>query len=121
MGWPKEVRSLAEDFMYDPVEIRVGDADALTANKDIEQQVQICRDMREKEDRVCRLVSQCQEQVIVFVATKRTCESVGRLLNRSASTETIHGDRDQAARDRALGSFKAGQSKVLVATDVAGR
>merc|ERR1719146_33485 len=35
--------------------------------------------------------------------------------------ETIHGDRSQESRDKALGSFKAGQSRVLIATDVAAR
>merc|ERR1719272_2713878 len=69
--WPKEVRSLAADFTYNPVEIRVGDADALQANKDIDQRVEICRDSREKETRLNRLVSECQDgQVIVFTATK---------------------------------------------------
>merc|ERR1719375_3062372 len=47
--WPKEVRNLAWDFLYDPVEIRVGDADNMKANEDIEQIVEVCRDDREKE------------------------------------------------------------------------
>merc|ERR1719253_86789 len=90
--WPKEVRSLAADFTYDPVEIRVGDADALTANKDIDQKVEICRDDRDKEDRVVRLVRNCNEQVIIFTATKRGCEQIQRTIERSgARCESIHG------------------------------
>merc|ERR1719476_449405 len=120
--WPKEVRQLAWEFMYDPVEIRVGDVNALKANDDIDQKVDICRDDREKEDRLIRLVRNCQEQVIVFVGTKRMCVTVGDILRRQGvRAETIHGDRDQQSRDRALGSFKCGASKVLVATDVAAR
>mmetsp|Transcript_19201 Transcript_19201/g.50915 ORF Transcript_19201/g.50915 Transcript_19201/m.50915 type:complete len:578 (+) Transcript_19201:78-1811(+) len=120
--WPKEVRNLAADFMRDPVEIRVGDADALQANTAIDQKVQICRDAREKEDSLIRLVRGCPDQVIVFVATKRMCEQLANSIRRAgARVESIHGDRDQQSRDRALGSFKAGESKVLVATDVAGR
>jgi ATP-dependent RNA helicase DDX5/DBP2 len=120
--WPKEVRRLAWDFMNDPVEIRVGDADALCANQDIDQKVTICRDDREKEDNLIRLVRECQDQVLVFVATKKQCSSLGSVIYRTgARVETIHGDRDQASRDKALGSFKSGQSKVLVATDVAAR
>jgi len=119
--WPKEVRNLAADFMYDPVEIRVGDADALVANTDIDQRVEICRDEWAKNDVTTRLVQECSDQVIIFVATKRGCESLARHLSRTAKVESIHGDRDQQSRDRALGSFKAGQVKVLVATDVAAR
>merc|ERR1719491_308509 len=119
--WPKEVRNLASDFMYDPVEIRVGDADALVANTDIDQKVEFCRDPRAKDDAVYRLVQQCSDQVIIFVATKRMCETVARNLSRCAKVESIHGDRDQQSRDKALGSFKAGEVKVLVGTDVAAR
>merc|ERR1719506_3618694 len=83
---------------------------------------EICRDWREKEDEVVRLVRNCEDQVIIFVATKKTCESIANMVRRAgARVESIHGDRDQQSRDRALGAFKAGQVKVLVATDVAAR
>merc|ERR1719265_1025031 len=51
------------------------------------------------------------------------CENVGNLLYRCGvgKVETIHGDRSQESRDKALNSFKAGQSRVLIATDVAAR
>lgn len=50
------------------------------------------------------------------------CETIANQVRRAgARVESIHGDRDQSSRDMALGSFKAGSAKVLVATDVAGR
>lgn len=120
--WPREVRDLANDFMYDPVEIRVGDADALKANDDIDQQVQICNQPRDKEDACIRLVRDCREQVLIFTATKRMCEQLCNTLRRTGTrVESIHGDRDQSSRDRALGALKSGDVKVLVATDVAAR
>merc|ERR1719440_818908 len=64
--WPKEVRNLAWDFLYDPVEIRVGDADSLKANEDIDQVVEVCRDDREKEQRLITVVRNCSDQTIVF-------------------------------------------------------
>merc|ERR1719506_3496625 len=83
---------------------------------------EICRDWREKEDEVVRLVRNCEDQVIIFVATKKTCESLASTIRRAgARVESIHGDRDQQSRDRALGALKQGQVKVLVATDVAAR
>jgi len=120
--WPREVRDLAKDFTYDPVEIRVGDADALKANDDIDQQVQICNQPRDKEDACIRLVRDCREQVLIFTATKRMCEQLCNTLRRTGvRVESIHGDRDQSSRDRALGALKSGDVKVLVATDVAAR
>merc|ERR1719443_1170978 len=121
--WPKEVRDLAWDFLWDPIEIRVGDADSMKANEDIDQVVEVCRDEREKEQRLIDLVRMCTDQTLVFTATKKGCENVGNILYRAGvgKVDTIHGDRSQESRDKALGSFKAGQSRVLIATDVAAR
>merc|ERR1712070_629585 len=87
------------------------------------QVVEVCRDDRQKESRVIDLVRMCSDQTLVFTATKKMCENVGNLLYRAGvgKVDTIHGDRSQESRDKALGSFKAGQSRVLIATDVAAR
>eukprot|EP00929_Paragymnodinium_shiwhaense_P098618 TRINITY_DN600_c0_g2_i3.p1 TRINITY_DN600_c0_g2~~TRINITY_DN600_c0_g2_i3.p1 ORF type:complete len:546 (+),score=119.48 TRINITY_DN600_c0_g2_i3:128-1765(+) len=120
--WPKEIRRMAQDFFNDPIEIRIGNADELQANKDIDQQVYVCRDIRDKERRLVEALRSAQGQAIIFTATKRGCDTLARQLERmGVRTEAIHGDRDQAARDRALNAFKAGNSKILVATDVAAR
>merc|ERR1719482_746451 len=120
--WPKEIRRIASDFFYDPIEIRIGNTDELQANTDIEQQVFIVRDIRDKERRLQDCLRQCVGQAIVFVSTKRACESLGRQVERmGVGCETIHGDRDQQSRDRALNSFKQGNCQILVATDVAAR
>eukprot|EP00449_Zooxanthella_nutricula_P050051 CAMPEP_0198611240 /NCGR_PEP_ID=MMETSP1462-20131121/157297_1 /TAXON_ID=1333877 /ORGANISM="Brandtodinium nutriculum, Strain RCC3387" /LENGTH=307 /DNA_ID=CAMNT_0044343045 /DNA_START=1 /DNA_END=922 /DNA_ORIENTATION=+ len=117
--WPTAVRRLASDFLRDPVEVRVGDGDNLRVNPDVEQRVVFCADFREKEDRLISLLREHSgDQAIVFVNTKRMCESVSLRLDDSVA---IHGDKDQRERDTALGFFKAGSRKVLVATDVAAR
>ena len=62
------------------------------------------------------------KQVLVFVKTKKGCdELVERLAARQIPADTIHGDRPQASRLKALEDFKAGVVEVLVATDVAAR
>jgi ATP-dependent RNA helicase DDX5/DBP2 len=120
--WPKEIRRIASDFFHDPIEIRIGNTDELQANTDIDQQIFIVRDMRDKERRLQDCLRNCVGQAIVFVSTKRACESLGSQLQRmGVGCETIHGDRDQQARDRALQSFKQGNQQILVATDVAAR
>lgn len=61
-------------------------------------------------------------QVLVFTRTKHAANRLGEYLNDSGiSSGIIHGNKSQAARNRALERFKKGSSQVLVATDVAGR
>uniref|UniRef100_A0A7S1R3Q6 RNA helicase n=1 Tax=Alexandrium catenella TaxID=2925 RepID=A0A7S1R3Q6_ALECA len=120
--WPAAVRRLAMEFMRDPVEVRVGgaEADELRVNPDVEQCVVICSDYREKEERLESLLrgGSDEEQVIIFVNTKRMCESVALRIDNCV---VIHGDKDQRERDQALGLFKSGTRRTLVATDVAAR
>ena len=62
------------------------------------------------------------ERVLVFTRTKRGADRLAHVLEkRSHRSNRIHGDRSQSQREAALRSFKAGQTRVLVATDVAAR
>ncbi|HLA95605.1 MAG TPA: DEAD/DEAH box helicase [Pyrinomonadaceae bacterium] len=62
------------------------------------------------------------ERVLVFTRTKRGADRIAHVLEkRSHKSNRIHGDRSQAQREAALRSFKAGKTRVLVATDVAAR
>jgi len=62
------------------------------------------------------------DQALVFCKTKRGSNRVGESLERSGiRAAVIHGNKSQGARNRALGDFKAGRVKVLVATDLAAR
>jgi ATP-dependent RNA helicase RhlE len=61
-------------------------------------------------------------RALVFTRTKRGADRVVRGLSRgSIHAEAIHGNKSQAARERALQHFKAGSIRVLVATDIAAR
>jgi len=62
------------------------------------------------------------DEALVFTRTKHHADRLAKLLNRNGiAAERIHGNRSQAQRSRALAGFKAGQYRVLVATDVAAR
>jgi len=62
------------------------------------------------------------EQTIVFCRTKRGTDRVHRKLSQKIKgVDCIHGDMQQSARDRVMRSFRAGNVRVLVATDVVGR
>ncbi len=62
------------------------------------------------------------KRVLVFTRTKHGANRVAEQLDRSGVTSAaIHGNKSQAARQRALDAFKQGQVRVLVATDIAAR
>ncbi len=70
-------------------------------------------DLLEKED---------FERVLVFTRTKRGADRIAHVLEkRSHKSNRIHGDRSQSQREAALRGFKAGKTRILVATDVAAR
>ena len=71
------------------------------------------------------LVRLLQEEIhdaLVFTRTKHRADRLARhLAQAGVSVERIHGNRSQAQRTQALGGFKSGKYRVLVATDIAAR
>ena len=62
------------------------------------------------------------EQVLIFTKTKHGADRVGRnLASQKIKAGVIHGNKSQVQRQKALKSFKAGELRVLVATDIAAR
>jgi len=62
------------------------------------------------------------DEALVFTRTKHRADRLAKLLNRNGiGAERIHGNRSQAQRTRVLAGFKAGEFRVLVATDIAAR
>ncbi|HET6227934.1 MAG TPA: DEAD/DEAH box helicase [Bacteroidia bacterium] len=60
--------------------------------------------------------------VLVFTRTKRGADNVAKDLNKSGiSSEAIHGNKSQGAREKSLARFKDRKIRVLVATDIASR
>lgn len=68
------------------------------------------------------LQSEPADTTLVFSRTKYGADKIVKILRRSdIMAEAIHGNKSQGARQRALGNFKDGKTKVLVATDIAAR
>ena len=62
------------------------------------------------------------ERVLVFTRTRRGAERLSHILRaREHKVNRIHADRTQPQREQALRDFKAGHTRVLVATDIAAR
>jgi ATP-dependent RNA helicase DeaD len=117
---PPEIRRLADQYLYDPVTVKVQ-----TATLTVETVEQFALEVRprEKADRLVDVLrAERPEQAIVFVRTKIRCEQLYRTLrDRGMNVKAIHGDMTQGARDGVMISFKDGRLPLLVATDVAAR
>ena len=121
--WPKEVVRLARDFLKDYIQVNIGSLD-LSANCHIKQHVEFV-ERYEKSRALGRILNQyCKDgsRVLVFIATKRECDSVCRQLRQDGwPALAIHGDKQQRERDWVLAEFRSGKSPIMIATDVASR
>ena len=114
------IRALAAKLLNDPVSIET--APRNTTVKAIRQWAVPVDKKRKPELFLHLLKKHGWGQVLAFVKTRRGVdELVERLLAKRIDADSIHGDKPQPARLRALERFKAGEVKVLVATDVAAR
>ena len=117
---PLEIRRLADQYLYDPVLIRVKSA---TLTVDTVEQFALEVPARDKADELVRVLNaERPEQAIVFVRTKVRCDQLYRTLrDRGLNVRALHGDMTQGARDGVMISFKDGRLPLLIATDVASR
>lgn len=115
-----EIRKLARTYLVNPVEIEVAAANATAENI---RQVAYAIAPEHKRAAVVHLVkSNNLKQVIVFSNTKIGTARLARQLEQDGIlVESIHGDKSQQERMKALEAFKKGDIEVLVATDVAAR
>ncbi|MEN8723164.1 MAG: DEAD/DEAH box helicase [Alphaproteobacteria bacterium] len=117
---PPRIRKLAAEFQHKPLEIRV--TPKAKPQAAIAQSV-----MHTKSGTKSRVITKILSDpkigsAIVFTRTKRGADRLSRQLsNGGLQSGVIHGNKSQNQRKRALESFKAGQTKILVATDVAAR
>ncbi|KAI3686999.1 hypothetical protein L1987_80689 [Smallanthus sonchifolius] len=120
--WPKEVRKIASDLLVNPVQVNIGNADELAANKSITQYVEVVPHM-EKQRRVEQILRSEERgsKIIIFCSTKKLCDQLTRSISRNFGAAAIHGDKSQGERDWVLSQFRSGKSPILVATDVAAR
>ena len=117
---PKTVSALAADLLYKPVNVSV--APQSTTVERIEQFVMFAPQHHKQIQLLHLLEDEAVTSAIVFTRTKHRANRVALALQKSGiAAEPIHGNKSQSARQRALGSFKAGKIKALVATDIAAR
>jgi len=115
-----DIRKLAKGLVNNPVEISVSPRN--TTAESVTQFIYEV-DKTKKSILLSTLIKQENwQQVLVFSKTKHGANRLVKQLEaRGIRSAAIHGNKSQAARTRALASFKEGQVNVLVATDIAAR
>ena len=118
---PDDIAKLAQSILKDPIRVEV--TPAATTVERIEQKV-LFVDKGAKHKLLAQILKADASiaRAIIFTRTKHGANKVGEVLERgSVVTEVIHGNKSQSARQKALENFRAGRSRVLVATDIAAR
>ncbi len=117
---PGDVVHLVGEILREPV--RVDISPKTIAAENIDQRVYFVEAKDKRALLQDLLRDSSMSRVIVFTRTKHGANKVAETLERSGhSVEAIHGNKSQNARQRALESFRNGESRVLVATDIAAR
>jgi ATP-dependent RNA helicase DeaD len=119
---PRGVRELAQQYLVDPVDVRLIAEDEDATIPTIRQSYLMVHPERKFELLVRLLERENPSRAIVFCRTKRGADRVGELLRaQGQSADTMHGNLSQAQRNRVLQAFRSGRLATLVATDVVGR
>jgi len=116
---PNEIKNLAGSIMKNPDSVEI---ERSKPSKQVEQRAYTLLS-----DQKIPLVKKIFKNIkwdscIIFTSTKKGTDELHRLLrDEGIKAESIHGDRSQEERNRALSAFKNGQVPVIVATDVLAR
>ena len=121
---PPEIQRLTDQFLHNPVRIEVS-RPATTAANITQELVEIPANDWAKREALRRLIREAEptlNNAIVFCNRKRDVDVVAKSLTKHGfDAAPIHGDLDQSLRTKTLDRFRAGELKILVASDVAAR
>ena len=114
------LEEIITSLLKDPVKIEV---EAETVTTDLIEQYAYRIEAEKKGPFLRYLVNSGDwTQILIFVSSIRTADNVVTKLNKNGvDAIAFHGDKSQGARTEALAKFKSGKTRILVATDLAGR
>ena len=119
---PKEIEQRAAGILHDPAFVKV---DPVSSTVDRIQQSLYFVEKDNKKFLLPWLIKNLKPEVVnalVFSRTKHGADKIAKDLNKQGiPAAAIHGNKSQTARVTALEDFKAGKTRVLVATDIAAR
>ena len=115
-----QIKQLALEFMRDPRQVQVATQNTIAAT--IQHRAHPVDGSRKRDLLIDILTARHTEQVLIFGKTKHGCNRLAEQLEAAGLPAlAIHGNKSQAARQKALNAFKSGKARILVATDVAAR
>lgn len=116
---PNAILSLAHELMDDPVRVKVGFEAAADGIRQVIHPV----DRARKHELLLHLLEESAHgQVLAFTRTRATTDYLSDFLERKGiSVDDLHGGKSQDQRTRSLKRFRAGETRVLIATNVAAR
>lgn len=117
---PETIAGLAAKFLTDPVEVAV--APVATTAERVDQGVMFVPQKAKQALLANVLKDEAFARVLVFTRTKHGADRVVRHMEKERiNAAAIHGNKSQPQRERALKSFRDGETRVLIATDIAAR
>ncbi|WP_223999826.1 DEAD/DEAH box helicase [Aureimonas sp. SA4125] len=117
---PQNVEALAAKILKNPVRVEVT-PEIVTVEK-IDQSAYLVPQKAKKHWLVKHLANPALDKVVVFTRTKHGANRLSEdLIKAGIDSAAIHGNKSQAARQKALAAFHAGETRVLVATDIVAR
>ena len=118
---PDEIRRLAREILRDPVNVEVAPRRSAPA-RGVRQTLLPVASVRKRELMAHLLETEARGLTLVFTRTKHGANKLARHLEgRGHAVAVLHGNRSQAQRTKALDAFRGKRTRVMVATDIAGR
>jgi len=121
---PPEIQRLTEQFLHNPVRVEVS-RPATAATTIVQHIVNVPANDWAKREALRRLIREAEptlNNALVFCNRKRDVDVVAKSLAKHGfNAAPLHGDLDQSLRTKTLDSFRSGELKILIASDVAAR
>ena len=116
---PKEIRTLADDILTDPVTVQIG---MIAPAKTVSHALYPVPDTLKKKLLFAMLQQMPTDRVLIFTRTKHRARGIARDLDkRGYRVSALQGNMGQNQRQNAINGFKEGRYDIMVATDIAAR
>ncbi|MEO6904824.1 MAG: DEAD/DEAH box helicase, partial [Ginsengibacter sp.] len=117
---PPEITRLSSSILTNPVRVEVAPVSSTAEN--VDQHIYLVEKNDKRQLLIHLLKNGTIQNALVFTRTKYGADKIAKELFRAnIKADAIHGNKTQAARQKALSNFKEGKIRVLVATDIAAR
>ncbi|MCK5825131.1 MAG: DEAD/DEAH box helicase [Ichthyobacteriaceae bacterium] len=117
---PKKILQLAQSMLKKPTIVEVSPTSS--ASKNVSQALYYVPKPKKVELFLHLLRTEIEGTILIFRRTKRSVDNLGKILRKNDyNAVSIHGDKTQSSREKALKKFKSKEANILIATDVASR